>query len=74
MDSIQIPYHVPPEELPSELPIEDAIESSKEVLCEQSARKVVGVGSHFVVKYGLQAALATTNRVSKKALPIDPYG
>jgi hypothetical protein len=58
MDSIQIPYHVPLEELPSELSTKDAIESSKEVLCEQSARKVVGVGSHFVVKYGLQVDLA----------------
>jgi aminoglycoside phosphotransferase (APT) family kinase protein len=57
MDSIQIPYHVPSEELPSELPTKDAIEGSKEVLCEQSARKVVGVGSHFVVKYGLQVDL-----------------
>jgi aminoglycoside phosphotransferase (APT) family kinase protein len=57
MDSIQILYHAPPEELPSELPTKDAIESSKGVLCEQSARKVVGVGSHFVVKYGLQADL-----------------
>jgi aminoglycoside phosphotransferase (APT) family kinase protein len=57
MDSIQIPYYVPPEELPSELPTKDAIESSEEVLCEQSARKVVGIGSHFVVKYGLQIDL-----------------
>lgn len=57
MDSIQILYHAPPEELPSELPTKDAIESSKEILCEQSARKVVGVGSHFVVKYGLQVDL-----------------
>jgi aminoglycoside phosphotransferase (APT) family kinase protein len=57
MDSIQIPYYAPSEELPSELPTKDAIESAKEVLCEQSARKVVGVGSHFVVKYGLQIHL-----------------
>lgn len=58
MISIQIPYHVPPRELPSELPTKDAIKSSKEVLCEQSARKIVSVGSHFVVKYGLQVNLA----------------
>lgn len=58
MDSVPIPYRVPSEELPSELPTKDAIESSKEILCEESARKVVSVGSHFVVKYGLQVDLA----------------
>ena len=57
MYSIQIPYQVPPNELPSELPTKGAIDSSNEILCEQSARKVVGVGSHFVVKYGLQVDL-----------------
>ena len=45
------------EELPSELPTKDPIEDSQDFLCEQSARKVVGVGSHFVVKYGLQIDL-----------------
>ena len=57
MDSIQIPYYAHPEELPSELPTKNAIKSSKEVLCEQSARKVVGLGSCFVAKYGLQVDL-----------------
>ena len=57
MASIQITYQVPAEELPLELPTHDAIESSTNVLCEQSARKVVGVGSHYVVKYGIQADL-----------------
>ena len=57
MDSIQLPYYAPAEELPSELPTKDVIENSKDVLSEQSARKVVGVGSHFVVKYGLQVDL-----------------
>ncbi|KAK6376143.1 hypothetical protein LTS17_007394 [Exophiala oligosperma] len=35
----------------------DAIKNSTEVLCDQSARRVVGVGPHFVVKYGLQVDL-----------------
>lgn len=57
MESIQIPYYAHRENLPSELPTMDAIESSIEILCKQSARKVVGVGPHFVVKYGLQIEL-----------------
>lgn len=57
MDSIQIPYYARPEELPSDLPTKDVIKSSTEILCEQSARKVVGVGLCFVVKYGLQVDL-----------------
>lgn len=57
MNSVQIPYWLPLEELPSELPTNDVIERSNNVLCEQIARKVVGVGSHFVVKYGLQVDL-----------------
>jgi hypothetical protein len=57
MDAIQIPYYAHPKELPSALPTMDAIKSSKEVLCEQSARKVVGLGSYFVAKYGLQVDL-----------------
>ena len=57
MDPIQIPYYAKPEELPSELPTEDSIKSSTEILCEKLARKVVGVGPYFVVKYGLQVQL-----------------
>ncbi len=57
MEPIQIPYYVHPEELPSELPTKDAIKQSMEILCEQSARKVVGVGPYFIVKYGLQVDL-----------------
>jgi tRNA A-37 threonylcarbamoyl transferase component Bud32 len=57
MFSIQIPYYAHFAELPSELPTKDAIKRSMEVLCEQSARKVVGVGPYFVVKYGLQVDL-----------------
>lgn len=57
MESIQISYHAPPEELPSELPTKDAIESSKDVLGEQSARRIVGVDTYYVVKYGLQVDL-----------------
>jgi hypothetical protein len=43
MDSIQIPYHAPHEELPSELPTKDMAERSKEIPCEQPAPKVVGL-------------------------------
>ena len=57
MNSIQIPYYAPPEDLPAEIPNKDVIDISKDVLCEQSARKVVGVGPRFVVKYGLQIEL-----------------
>lgn len=57
MDSVEIPYYAPFEELPSELPTKEMIENSKDVLCEQSARKVVGIGPYFVVKYGVQADL-----------------
>jgi hypothetical protein len=49
---------VPPKALPSQLPTKSAIESSKDIFCEQSARKVVGIGQHLVVKYGLQVDLA----------------
>ena len=57
MNSIQIPYYALPEDLPADIPNKDVIDSSKDILCEQSARKVVGVGPHFVVKYGLQVEL-----------------
>ena len=57
MSSIQIPYYAPPEDLPAEIPDKDVIDSSKDVLCEQSARKVVRIGPHFVVKYGRQIEL-----------------
>ena len=38
--------------IPAPLPSEQEIESPDEVLVEKIARKVVRIGSHFVVKYG----------------------
>ncbi len=58
MNSAPLPYYAQAETLPRELPTKAEIESSQDVLCEQSARKVVGVGAHFIVKYGLQIDLA----------------
>lgn len=55
--SIELPYYAPSEELPSELPSKEVVDNAIEILCEQSARKVVGVGPHFVAKYGLQINL-----------------
>lgn len=52
-----IPYYANPADLPSELPAKHEVHGSKDVLCEQSARKIVGVGEHFIVKYGLQVDL-----------------
>ena len=57
MNCIQTPYYAPAEDLPAEIPDKGVTHSSNDVLCEQSARKVVGVGPHFVVKCGLQIEL-----------------
>ena len=57
MDFKELPYYAPAEALPSKLPSKDAVESATEILCEQSARKIVAVGLHFIVKYGLQINL-----------------
>ena len=57
MASISLPYYANVATLPANLPTTDEIENSQDVLCDQSARKVVGVGQHFVVKYGLAVDL-----------------
>jgi len=57
IDPVSIPYLAPFDQLPSDLPTTDAIVSSADVLCEQSSRKVVAVGTLFVVQYGLQVDL-----------------
>lgn len=57
MASISLPYYADAATLPANLPTRDKIESSQDVLCDQSARKVVGVGQYFIVKYGLDVDL-----------------
>ncbi|TVY25786.1 hypothetical protein LHYA1_G004602 [Lachnellula hyalina] len=52
MSSISLPYYADPRELPCSIPTRDQIESSNNVLVNQSSRKVVVVGEHFIVKYG----------------------
>jgi hypothetical protein len=53
MSSISLPYYADPKDLPCRLPTKEEIESSKDILSDQTARIVVGVGPHFVVKYGI---------------------
>ncbi|USP78756.1 hypothetical protein yc1106_06030 [Curvularia clavata] len=43
--------------LPATLPTVEEIESATEILSRTAGRKVVGVGEHFVVKYGKQVDL-----------------
>lgn len=50
-------YFAPQSTLPRALPTQTEIERSIEILCEQTGRKVVGVTTHFIVKYGVQADL-----------------
>ncbi|KAG4422248.1 hypothetical protein IFR04_004628 [Cadophora malorum] len=57
MASIALPFYATADTLPQSLPTEDEIESSLEVFVDQTARKVVGVGPNFVVKYGLAVDL-----------------
>ncbi|KAH7386888.1 kinase-like domain-containing protein [Phaeosphaeria sp. MPI-PUGE-AT-0046c] len=40
--------------LPAELPSVEQIESASEIFGDTTGRKVVGVGIHFIVKYGVQ--------------------
>jgi hypothetical protein len=43
--------------LPARLPTVEEIESATEIFSDTTGRKVVGVGDHFVVKYGVQVDL-----------------
>ncbi|PGH23155.1 hypothetical protein AJ80_02787 [Polytolypa hystricis UAMH7299] len=53
MSSISIVYSAKPADLPRPLPTKEEIENSRDILSDQTARKVVGVvGQHFIVKYG----------------------
>lgn len=55
--ALTLPYYAPDTSLPCALPTLAEIESSNDILCDATGRKVVGVGSHFVIKYGLQTDL-----------------
>lgn len=54
MTLFNLPYTADEATLPSALPTIDEIESATEVLNRTIGRKVVVVGEHYVVKYGLQ--------------------
>lgn len=54
MASCSLPYVADAEILPATLPTVDDIGSAKEIFSDTTGRKVVGVGTHFVVKYGIQ--------------------
>jgi hypothetical protein len=53
MEAYRLPYYAEPATIPARLPTLDEIDASQEILSGQSARKVVGIGDHFVVKYGM---------------------
>ena len=55
--SITLPYYADATTIPASIPTMKDIESSPDVFCEQSGRRVVGVGQHFVAKYGLAVDL-----------------
>jgi hypothetical protein len=50
-------YMVDDANLPAKLPTVKEIESATEIFSDIAGRKVVGVGDHFVVKYGIQVNL-----------------
>ena len=54
---MNLPFYAAAETLPSCLPTTSQIENSQDVLVHQTSHKVVGVGAHFIVKYGLQIDL-----------------
>ncbi|PMD13787.1 hypothetical protein NA56DRAFT_682846 [Hyaloscypha hepaticicola] len=58
MDSLpSLSFFAAPDLLPAPLPTIEAIEASQDLLKEHDGRRVVRVGTHFVVKYGADVAL-----------------
>ncbi|CAO2649269.1 Nn.00g066540.m01.CDS01 [Neocucurbitaria sp. VM-36] len=55
--SCKLPYIADKTSLPANLPTVDEIECATEILSNTTGRKVVGVGIHFFVKYGVQVDL-----------------
>jgi hypothetical protein len=50
---IALPFHAAESSLPAPIPSKSDIEKSQNILLDYTGRKVVTVGKHFVVKYGL---------------------
>ncbi|KAI9662264.1 MAG: hypothetical protein M1821_008431 [Bathelium mastoideum] len=57
MASRSLPFYADPAVVPEALPTVEQIECAHEVLSDTAGRKVVGIGDHFVIKYGLQVDL-----------------
>ncbi|KAL6705662.1 hypothetical protein ACN47E_006451 [Coniothyrium glycines] len=54
MTFYSLPYFVDAVTLPASLPTEHDLEFADKIFSETTGRRVVGVGTHFVVKYGVQ--------------------
>jgi aminoglycoside phosphotransferase (APT) family kinase protein len=52
-----LPYFADPALLPAKLPAVEEIESAGQLLSQTTGRKVVRIGEHFVVKYGVHVDL-----------------
>lgn len=52
MTSFDLPYYADPATLPAALPKVEEIHSAGDILGDRLSRKIVGIGDHFVVKYG----------------------
>ncbi|KAF2276029.1 uncharacterized protein EI97DRAFT_433440 [Westerdykella ornata] len=57
MTPFSIPYFADEANLPASLPTAEEIASSTDLLSETGGRRVVGVGDHYVVKYGMRVDL-----------------
>lgn len=57
MDLVQIPYYSDADELPCPLPTQGEIEKAPDIV-ELWGRRIVAVGSHYIVKYGRNVDLA----------------
>jgi len=63
MNLTSLSYYVQVEILSYKLSTKTKIESSQNILCEQSVHKVVDVDAHFIVKYDLQINLAESQNM-----------
>jgi hypothetical protein len=57
MNEVALPYFASAEDLPADIPTKDAIDNSKDIICDRNGSRVVGLGPHFVAKYGVQVNL-----------------
>jgi hypothetical protein len=63
MPYCNLPYVAEEASLPASVPTEQEIESATEILSVTTGRKVVIVGDHFVVKYGVRVDLLEGERM-----------